>query len=59
MSLEPFRPKKKRGRGRPRKKTTVKDRIDEIREEKRLAEKDEPLTDFDIVAKIEGLRRKR
>lgn len=57
MTLDAFWPKKKAGR--PRKKKTVKDRIEEIRQERRLAEKAEPLSDFDMAAKIEGLWRKR
>ncbi len=50
----------KRKRGRKPKEETVAERIFQAHRAKlRQAEKDEPLTPFDVAARIQGLRRRQ
>lgn len=61
MTLDAHWPKKK---GRPLSEETVAERKDRLRyyaeqRRRRQLEEDEPLNDFDIAAKIEGLWRRK
>lgn len=57
MTLDGYWPKRKRGR--PLKEGTVAERLFKARQEKlRPAERDEPLSDFDVAAIAKRLTRK-